>query len=115
MAEEPQDPQPILPYDDRPRPIQVPAGKFMTLAQASKKTGRPVRVLQRWVKTGVLPARYKQATWPHGTLVTDADLAAVKDRRHWGSRRSRKPRVLTTDSGQTVMLRAQARTDSYQE
>src|SRR5687768_16481676 len=104
----------MLTYDDRPHAIEVPAGRFLTLAEAARKTGRPLRVLQRWVKAGILPARYKQATWPYATLVTDADLAAVKDRRAWGRRRT-KAKQHRTEGGQLVMLRTQERTDSWED
>jgi hypothetical protein len=81
----------------------TPVPKLLTIAEASRLSGRSVRLLQRWVHDGQLPVRYRQANWPYGFLVTEADLAAASNSHpRWGRRRHAQ--TLLTEGGRTVNL-----------
>ena len=104
--------QPPAPLEaEEPQDIYIERGPLLTLHEAARLTGRSLRILQRWVKAGILPARYKQAKWPHATLVTTADLVQIATRRRWGTRRTR-PTCRTTEGGYEITLRGQEATDS---
>jgi hypothetical protein len=101
---EPQDPEPLLPPDHGyPAEPVIEHGPLLTVSGASKLTGHPVRVLQRWIEQGVLPCRYKQASWPHGYLLTFADLEAVAGRRQKGAHKA-KAKTYITEGGAAIVL-----------
>jgi excisionase family DNA binding protein len=47
---------------------------WMTLEQAAERTGRSLRLLQRWAREGRIPAAKVGRIW----LVAEADIAAIE-------------------------------------
>jgi hypothetical protein len=92
-----------------PGPLHIEHGPLMTLAEASRKTGRPLRLLRRWLQNGTLRCRFRQAKWPYRYLVTDADLMAVVSRKRWGIKRTQR---LRNNDGVPVAIRVHTRTAS---
>jgi hypothetical protein len=92
-------------HDEPQEPMDAEQGGLMTLAEASPKLGRHLRLLQRWVKQGWLPTRGRERRWPYATLVSWDDLQAVAGRRRRG-RSKPKPATFTTAAGHTMVIHA---------
>jgi hypothetical protein len=84
---------------------------LITLAEAERFTRRPLRVLQRWVKAGILPVAHQEEGGRQRIYIRLEDLAIARRRKAWGKRKNGTTQG-TTDSGKPMNLQHWVTTNS---
>lgn len=91
-------------------PIEV-EDKLIDLATAARLTNRPLRVIQRWAASGILPVVRQDETVPKRKYIRLSAILPTIERKRWGTRRTR-PKTLLTREGREITLQGQEPTDS---